>query len=176
MRHIQLFESYRENDFEEFSGTGKIKIGFTGEGGYGSHPSIFTKYGLDNFIDAHTEFEFIATSSTDNLPEALVCIFDDNYGEGWFIQPISSMVASKVMKLMGTNHKDDFFEYGQQGMEILKMVGYNGSMDEIQTLTIIPNPKLNTIYWSDNPENTHGYWKPPYKEITMSISEDGVDL
>ena len=68
------------------------------------------------------------------------------------------MVASKVIELMGTDHKDGFYENEyQKGMEILRMVGYNGSINEIQTITIIPNPKLNTIYWSDNPELSHGY-------------------
>lgn len=172
MKHVELFENYKLRDFEETSlGTGKIKIGFTGDGGYGSHPSIFSKDVLENLIEPLTQFDFIATASTDNLPEALICLYDDNNPQGWFIQPISSMVASKVMELMGTDHKDGFYENEyQKGMEILRMVGYNGSINEIQTITIIPNPKLNTIYWSDNPEKSHGYWEPPYKEITMSIS------
>ena len=173
MKHIQLFENYELRDFEEKSlGTGKIKIGYCGyAGGQGSHPSIFSKYVLENFVDEFTEFEFSAIVSTNNLPEALICIFsENNSGQPWFIQPISSMVASKAMKLMGTDHKDGFYENEyQEGMEILGMVGYKGSIDQLQTITIIPNPKLNTIYWSDNPESG-GYWEPPYKEITLSIS------
>jgi len=186
MKHVKLFENYELRDFEEKSlGTGKIKIGYTGDGGHGSHPSIFSKYVLENLIEPRTQYDFTETASTDNLPEALVCIYDDD----WFIQPISSMVASKVIELMGTEHVDDFYKIKEKGFEILRMVGHgfyedgnNSSssmrryleedmrIDEIQTITIIPNPKLNTIYWSDNPERSHGYWEPPYKEITMSIS------
>ena len=186
MKHIKLFENYEYDseypggmrDFEEkHIGTGKIKIGFCDHaGGHGSHPCIFSKYVLENFIDEFTDFGFIATYATDNLPEALICIYG-NYNEtgedrdGWFIRPISSMVASKAMKLMGTDHKDGFYENEyQKGMEILEMLGYKGSISGIETITVIPNAKLNTIYWSDNPEHSHGYWKPPYKEITMSIS------
>ena len=172
MKHIQLFENYGMRDFEENRlGTGEIKIGFTGDGGNGSHPSIFSKYVLENLIDPLTQFDFIATASTDNLPEALICLYDDDQPNGWFIQPISSMVASQAMKLMGKNHIDGLWRIGEkEGMEILRMVDYKGSSEEIHTISVIPNPKLNTIYWSDNPEYSHGYWKPPYKEITMSIS------
>ena len=184
MKHIKLFENYEYDseypggmrDFEEkHIGTGKIKIGFCDHaGGHGSHPCIFSKYVLENFIDEFTDFGFIATYATDNLPEALICIYGESgedHPDGWFIRPISSMVASEAMKLMGTDHKDGFYENEkQEGMEILGMVGYKGSISEIETISVIPNPKLNTIYWSDNPEHSHGYWKPPYKEITMSIS------
>lgn len=176
MKHVQLFENYFDSselrDFEEKSlGTGKIKIGYCGyAGGQGSHPSIFSKYVLENFVDEFTEFEFSAIVSTNNLPEALICIYSDDQPNGWFIQPISSMVASQAMKLMGKNHIDGLWRIGEkEGMEILRMVDYKGSSEEIQTLTIIPNPKLNTVYWSDNPEEG-GYWEPPYKEITMSIT------
>jgi len=177
MKHIQLFENYELRDFEEkFIGNGKIKIGYTGDGGNGSHPSIFSKHVLENLIP-RTHFGFTATASTDNLPEALVCIFDDDNPHSWFIQPISSMVASKVIGLMGKDHLNGFYENDYKNAnEILRLVGYNemtgynGNIDEIQTITIIPSPKLNTIYWSDNPEHSHGYWEPPYEEITLGIS------
>ena len=163
MKHLKLFESFND----------EILIGFFGDGGIGSHPAIISKLVLSKIEEADCTFE--TTDTGQNLPESLLCIWDDTNELGWTIKGISNSLANQINSLNGTdfyypNMDESFME--DSGKQLLKSAlgsaGYPVKrLRDIRLVCIIRDVKLNTIYWSDNPEETHDIWDAPYKAIPL---------
>lgn len=183
LKHVKLFEAFS-------SGEAPFLIGYYGEGGHGSHPSIFTadhlrefgfreqRAGSGSFWDKEYS-TFIETSESLKLPDALICVFDEDYQ--WDIKEISKSTAEEVMSIIGGDHVNNYNDGIDLAtiIRIMEMTGvYSGlSLDrgrDFETnITIILNPQPNTVYWSDEPELTHSYWEPPYKP--MSLEDLGIN-
>jgi hypothetical protein len=177
LKHVKLYEAFTTGD-------GPFLIGFYGEGGIGSHPSIFSESYLENSsyskheingIKSHWDIGeggFQETSKSGVLPDALICVFDEDYQ--WDIKGISKSTAEEVMSIMGGDHASTYDGLDPDKIkEIIEMTGvYSGlpldrKLDFETIISIILNPQPNTVYWSDIPEETHGYWEPPYKPMSL---------
>ena len=170
MLHTQISESLDSNPSE------KVLVGFVNDGGIGSHPTIITPSKLKNLSN---RYHFSSSLELDEIPEALLYIesYDENDISNF--KPISNELAQKIMGVSGT----DFYSNDEEnpetkqafeiaGIDLGKMRSgeWNGQKWEERVLkmfSVIPNIQLNSIYWSDNPERTHGYWEPPYTIISL---------
>ena len=174
MKHIQLFEQlYRPSWLPpEPKPDGKILIGYFNDGGIGSHPAII-EAGILPEIDKREKWNsFDTTESTDVMPEALLAIYSDAPNtpsfDGWYIKGISNSLAREIIKLGDSDvyRCDDKDLFSRKAFD-LAGYPYGDPRSDVQILTVIPNVSLNKVYWSDNPEDSHGYWEPPYKEISI---------
>jgi hypothetical protein len=194
MKYIKLFENFGRTEQE----LGPFLIGYYGEGGIGSHPAIFTEShliesGWSNKLPSHliaatadtdskswtgtNDFQnFFVTDETPTLPEALICAFDEN--ALWDIKGISRSAGQRIMKMIGGDTIDGF-DANNKGM-VDEIVLDTGVFSEIpkenlgdKMITIILDPRPNTIYWSEVPEATHGYWEPPYEPVSLKDREFG---
>ncbi len=161
MKHVKLFEDFNS------STPNKVMLGFYADGGYGSHPGILTKEMYDKFEENqsmkfpnHKYFE--VTEELDFVPDYLACYFDDY--TGWDITGVSESQVSKVREYEiedGINSEDPEFKMAANSL------GFeDSSKNNFKMLFVLPS-ELNNIYWSDNPEQTHGYWEPPYELIPI---------
>jgi hypothetical protein len=148
----------------------QILIGFYGEGGHGSHPLITKKEnlllaGFKNPADGYWskgENSFFQVLLTINyIPKALLATIDL---DGWRMKPFT---IEEGISLFGTDkeyskyitHKDPLFAQIEKE--------FPNTDGDGTGIVFIPRPKLDFIYWSDNPELTHGYWKIPSIEKTI---------
>jgi hypothetical protein len=182
MKHVELFENFMPSK----TGGKTFLLGYYGEGGIGSHPAVVTESELlrcgfvqqvpahlissDNTkIWSHKDndfFMFIETSKSPMLPEALLCAYNDDYL--WDIKGISGSLGKNIVDMIGDDTISSFDDEGNDEMvnQIEKMTGLPQTSDST-IITIIPNPSPNTIYWSDVPEQSHSYWMPPYKAMSL---------
>jgi len=174
MKHIKLFEQlYRPSWLpSENIPDGKILIGYFNDGGYGSHPTII-EAGILPEIDKREKWNsFDTTEGTDVMPEALLAVYsdrDDAPGQnGWYIKGISNSLAREIIKLGDSDVYTNDDKNPRIAQKAFELAGYPyGNLSDVQILSVIPNVSLNKVYWSDNPESSHGYWEPPYKEISI---------
>ena len=159
MKHIKLFENWIRVNEPIVGNKGNILLGYFNNGGIGSHPGILTPEAA-----AQTGDEFFVTSEEKSVPQALLCIYNDM--SEWDIKGITSSLARSIMDKIGGDHIDD--AKGDAGLvaEIANMVGYKQKGNNT-LISIIPNPTIDTIYWSDAPESMHVYWEPPYKAMPI---------
>lgn len=163
MKHLELFESWSDQ-------SGEISIGFVGTGGIGSHPAVLSKSEKDKIESEGGDVYFVQTDSSNSVPDALACVFNDT--DEWNIKAISSSTAKAAMKMIGGNHIDTDQDPSLTN-RVARAIGYRPTSGGDTTLiTIIPNPKIDTVYWSDAPEEEHGYWKPPFRPMTISEVEE----
>ena len=152
--------------YENLSSEGDVRIGYFFTGGIGSHPVLLSST-MDEIIESiGDEYNgYYATSVEDKVPDALICVYDDV--SSWRIKGINRGLANSIISKMGGDYMD--IEGGKElklANEILKMAGedpFNASAYDAN-ITIILDPKINTVYWSDVPEYEHSNWRPPYEE------------
>jgi hypothetical protein len=178
MKNIKLFEA-----FSGFGGASKYLIGYFGTGGYGAHPGVVTSDELESNGWSESRpgsgawglpngFYFDATFKSTEIPQALLCILYE--GGEYKIDPISKEKADAIYNVGGT--PDYFFDdfdlsapvHGEIA-QIKKILGID-NQQEITAISVIQDIEPNTIYWSDNPEQTHGYWEAS-DASPMSIQE-----
>ena len=163
--------------YENLSSDDNVIIGYFFTGGIGSHPVLVSST-MDDMIESiGDEYNgYYATSVEDKVPDALICAYDDV--GSWRIKGISRGLANSIISKIGGNYigmgdvsddDDDREDKLELANEILKMVGEDPFNDSAYdaNITIILDPKINTIYWSDAPESDHTIWKPPYEEIPI---------
>jgi len=166
MKHIKIFE-----DFSGFGGASKYLIGYFGTGGYGAHPGIVTEDDLESNGWSESgsgswvlpnNFYFQVTSQSTEIPQALLCIGSDESGD-WKIDPITKQKADAIYNVGGTPDYifDDFDMDAPVHGEMYKIKRIAGISDQegITTINVIQHIEPNMIYWSDNPEQSHGYWE-----------------
>lgn len=139
----------------------KIFIGFAFTGGHGSHPGILTPSEIEKMGDDNYGFESLEELS--EVPEALLCIFDDDIL--WDIRGISNELAQKIIDVAGS----DLYYEGDEGFEEACELAVLKGESTVQ-VAVIQGVTLNTIYYSHNPEHSHGYWEPSEVEH-LSVEE-----
>lgn len=178
MKNLRLFESFQEDSGWVRKGAflvpanrrrgkeGEVLIGFYSDGGIGSHPAIVTPSMEEQIEKNPDQFKnFWPTSFWSSVPEAIICIY--NSSDEWMIKAIRGSIARSIMDKIGGDHitSEDNLPLLN---EIASMVGYRRSnRSDVTLISVIPKPAINTVYWSDNPESTHGYWEPPYEAIPI---------
>lgn len=155
MKHLKLFEN--------FNNPQEVLLGFYTEGGIGSHPAVFSPEVAMKMKELG--LNFYVTSKEKELPKFLACIFNDN--AQWDIKGIPHQIARSIEQ----HSSEGYVSTAKDSLELVNkienMLGYPKSNKFSDTIiTIIPNPRLNTIYWSNAPEDEHSYWKPPYYGIS----------
>jgi hypothetical protein len=158
MKHIKLFE-----DFTGMGGETKYLIGYFATGGIGSHPGIATAEELERlgwqdsgekWTHPEMKYYFIVTSESNETPQALLCVFDEK--RLWKIEPISEQEAQEIYDLEG--HEDLNPELEEVRNKIKSMPALNG-WDDIIKISVLQDVEPNMVYWSDEPEQFHGYWQ-----------------
>ena len=167
MKHIKIFEDFSRRGMGQrpgFGGATKYLIGYFATGGYGSHPAVVTEEELESNGWSESipgsgswgnakHLMFQALTESTEIPQALLCIYDND--REWKIDPISSQLAKSIYNAGGA---EDYYVGARGFKEAKNMVDVNG-WNNIEILSVLPNVEVNTIYWSDNPEKSHGYWK-----------------
>jgi hypothetical protein len=162
----------------------RVKIGFFSDGGIGSHPGIISAGAFSlmgrGVIAGLPKFRI--TSEEKEIPESLVCVYDQV--AGWDIHGISASLGQKIMELI---ESDNITSEDPDGFDVLKEVCWlldypAPSKDMFMNVTIIPNPSLDTIYWSDE-TRAQSWWSPPYEAKSVwelldleELSVSGVSL
>ena len=139
----------------------KIFIGYSFTGGHGSHPSILTDSEIEKM--GNDSYGFWPLEEIQEVPEALLCIFDDDIL--WDIRGISNELAQKIIDAGGS----DFYYEGDEGFEEACELAILKGNSPVQ-VAVIQSVSLNTIYYSHNPEYSHGYWEPAEVE-TITVEE-----
>jgi len=157
----------------------KVLIGWLADSGPGCHPGIITtsmNLIMDNFIDHTTNgnYTWETISEEDKIPDALICFVERDGMNAMEIKGIDSKMANSIMSIIGGDHiatydDDDMVDDDKLPLvnDILKRSGFIEDGEEKDGwvgVTIIQNPKINHIYWSDGP-NDHEEWAPPLREI-----------
>ena len=149
------------------SGATKYLIGYFATGGRGSHPGIATVNELEklgwtdrgNGKWKHIEegFDFYGYE-VNQIPQALLCVFDMD--TLWYIKPITRQQADVIYNVGGSA---DYSEENENDFEKVLNDVLPGITDKRfnnpATISVIRNVEPNTIYWSDVPEESHGYWE-----------------
>ena len=138
----------------------KIFVGFAFTGGHGSHPGILKDSEIEKMYD---NFGFEPLEEIKEIPEALLCIFDDDIL--WDIRGISNELAQKIIDSGGS----DFYYEGDEGFEEACELAVLKGNSPVQ-VAVIKNIDSNTIYFSHNPEHSHGYWEPR-ELVHLSVEE-----
>ena len=124
---------------------------------------------------------------TQTCPDSLLCGFEPL--PGWDIKPIfDSSTSQKIMEIIDefgridpSMKNQDYMEesdlmYDEEEQEKISelfdrlsaMTGVlKGARRGERSVSLIYGVSPNTIYWSPNPEETHGYWKPPYDALSL---------
>lgn len=163
MKHVKLFENFSG---QEAGANETVLIGYFADGGRGSHPALVTPEVARELKEAGVFPYFIPTSSEKGLPQALACVYNDT--DEWTIKGIPGSLARSVMTLIKGDSIDNS-ETENRGLvnEVAKLIGYRESDDrELTLISIIPDPSINTVYWSEGPESGT-YWEPPYDAIPV---------
>jgi hypothetical protein len=138
----------------------KIFVGFAFTGGHGSHPGILKDSEIEKMYD---NFGFEPLEEVKEIPEALLCIFDDDIL--WDIRGISNELAQKIIDA----GESDFYYEGDEGFEEACELAVLKGNSPVQ-IAVIKNIDSNTIYFSHNPEHSHGYWEPR-ELVHLSVEE-----
>jgi hypothetical protein len=167
MKHIKLFEDFSGAGGMDmggmdmgkrpgFGGTTEYLIGYFATGGIGSHPGIVTREELSRVGQRYSDFDFYETSRTSQMPQALLCIFDAD--ELWRIEPITNQKADAIYNIGG---KEDYIAGDDEMEEVMSIIDTNilNGLNDIEVISVLKDVKVNTVYWSDAPEKTHGLWQ-----------------
>jgi hypothetical protein len=160
-----------ENDIlsrtEGSAGATKYLIGYFATGGHGSHPGIatvdeleklgWTDQGNGKWKHMEEGFDFYGYG-VNQIPQALLCVFDMD--TLWYIKPITRQQADVIYNAGGSA---DYSEENENDFEkvlndVLPGIT-NKRFNNPATISVIRNVEPNTIYWSDVPEESHGYWE-----------------
>jgi hypothetical protein len=160
-----------ENDIlsrtEGSAGATKYLIGYFATGGHGSHPGIatvdeleklgWTDQGNGKWKHMEEGFDFYGYG-VNQIPQALLCVFDMD--TLWYIKPITRQQADVIYNVGGSA---DYSEENENDFEkvlndVLPGIT-NKRFNNPATISVIRNVEPNTIYWSDVPEESHGYWE-----------------
>lgn len=163
MKHIELFENFSG---QESGANETVLIGYFADGGKGSHPALVTPEVAREIEETGDFPTFTPTGSEKGLPQALACVYNDT--DEWTIKGIPESLARSAMVLIKGDHIDNS-ETENRGLvnEVAKLIGYRETDDrEVTLISIIPNPSINTVYWSEGPESGT-YWEPPYEAIPV---------
>lgn len=156
----------------------KILIGWFSDSGPGCHPGIITTSMfkiMENFSSSDIgDYWWEIISEEDKMPDALICFVERDGMNAMEIKGIDSKMANSIMSIIGGDHiatydEDDMVDDDKLPLvnDILKRSGFIEDGEEKDGwvgVTIIQNPKINHIYWSDGP-NDHEEWAPPLREI-----------
>jgi hypothetical protein len=156
----------------------RILIGWFSDGGPGCHPGIITPSMfkiMENFSSPDNgDYWWEIISEKDKIPDALICYVERDGMNAMEIKGIDSKMANSIMSIIGGDHiatydDDDMVDDDKLPLvnDILKRSGFIEDGEEKDGwvgVTIIQNPKINHIYWSDGP-NDHEEWAPPLREI-----------
>ena len=156
----------------------KVLIGWLSDSGPGCHPGIITPSMfqiMENFISSvNGNYWWETISEEDKMPDALICFIERDGMNAMEIKGIDSKIANSIMSIIGgdyiaTYDEDDMVDDDKLLLvnDILKRSGFIEDGEEKDGwvgVTIIQNPKINHIYWSDRP-NDHEEWAPPLREI-----------
>lgn len=180
-KHVKSFSQFqRITESNE-----PVLIGSYSDGGMGSHPGILTASELSRYgfvKDGNTWMQkeddlsvFFVNTVLQSTPEALACI--TTYGGDWDFKAISKSLAQKFTGMVGDDTIENFGGEAQEKMrQIEKMLGLPKTTYPAGGITIISNPRLNVVYWSDEPEQTGGIWMPPYRAMTLDELVSQRDL
>jgi len=163
MKHIKLFENFSN---------GKILLGILANyGGYGAFPAIIDEEALKKIQQkCGDDAGWETYEELNKVPESLLVMFDDY--AGWTLKVISKNLANQIINVGG---KEEYFqeyfevendEKSQEEFEKAFFLATGESFPKPNpggyiSICVIQYPELNTIYWSDNPDYSHGYWKEP---------------
>ena len=140
-----------------------VRIGFFVDGGLGSHPGILSPGAVSFMGKKSGDYPmFWITSEEEVVPEALACVYNER--DDWDIWGISGALGVDIMKLIdGDNITSEHDGSMDMLNEVCSMLGYRRvGVDEFTSVTIIPNPVLDVVYWSDEP-GAQSWWSPPYE-------------
>lgn len=156
-------------------------LGYYGEGGFGSHPAIFTPaelarvgwtkgpssqaktmffYSDENAqrvwshpSDGLTNFHII--QELPSVPDAVCCWLEDGF---WRMKPVDLEQASAIVQESGG---DTIYRDEPLFPRACELAAIKGDAEDllIAAISFILTPKSGHVYWSDNPESTHGYWE-----------------
>ncbi len=161
MLHTQISESLDSNP------TQKVLVGFVLAGNFNSHPTIITPSKLKNIPKNYNSFFPL---ELDEIPEALLCIQEQESNELWDFKPISNELAQQIMGISNTDFysNDEKNSETEQAFEIAGIDLEKMRSEELIKFSVIPNIQLNSIYLSDKMENTRTcWWEPPYTIISL---------
>jgi hypothetical protein len=169
MKHVKLFEAWDQEMSEE-----GILLGFFADGGIGSHPAIIEASMLSAIKNHPFNLYFETLEKLSEMPESLIAIYSEGSAlpgyDGWTIKSASNDFANSIISVDGTDMyiKDDGSP-SPETQEAFRLAGIEEGLGKgLTILSVIPNVRINTVYWSDNPEHAHGYWETPYKVIPLA--------
>ena len=178
-KHIKLWEQFSKVITPIQS---SIITGYWGEDGIGSHPTLVDLEGLATLNKVASDMGvtgFTECSKLESMPETLLCILCSE--TNWYIKGVSKSIADQAISIMnGDNIILDEGTNNSVKSELFSLLGYtlDPTVEKYfttYTVTIINNPSINTVYWSNVPEEQHGYWIPPYTAINVNDIEGRID-
>ena len=145
----------------------KYLIGYFATGGMGSHPGIatvdeleklgWTDQGNGRWKHMEEGFDFYGDEAN-QMPQALLCVFDAD--TLWTIKPITRQQADVIYNV---GRSADYSEENNQDFKKVLNNILPGIIDKRFSdpvmISVLRNVESNTIYWSDVPEEEHGYWE-----------------
>jgi hypothetical protein len=146
-------------------GATKYLIGYFATGGHGSHPGIATADELEKlgwsdqgggeWQQMEEGFAFYDVYEVNQMPQALLCVFDND--TQWDIRPITRQQADAIYNVGGSA---DYPEVNLEKVlnDVLPGIT-NRRYNAPAMISVLRNVEPNTIYWSDVPEQSHGYWE-----------------
>jgi hypothetical protein len=164
MKHIKLFENFSNR---------KVYLGAFVNVDAGLHPCICDEEGK-NFLEEdgeETGIGFIETEELDTVPEVLCCMFFGGSQE-WLIKGISKQEAKEIYDLESKSFYSSRNGKHSEGIlnQAFSLAGEDIDVESMEltenSLTLIENPKINSVYWSDA-VGSKLYWQPPYSEISL---------
>ena len=180
MKHVKLFEAFMDS---ERMSSEKIFYGLLNDGGIGAHPFVATEQQL-RMLKAKGMDAFDVKEATLGNPEVLVYYqdFEKYNGMPEIIEVSHSQAAFSTREELDFQMGKTFLSYESGSsdafMEMEKTFGLSPENPEgPRSISIIPNPKVGYVYWSDTPEAEKTYWEAPYQEIPLESmgSSDSMD-
>ena len=152
---------------EGSAGAAKYLVGYFATGGMGSHPGIttaneleklgWTDQGNGRWKHMEEDFDFYGDEAN-QMPQALLCVFDAD--TLWTIKPITRQQADVIYNV---GRSADYSEENNQDFKKVLNNILPGIIDKRFSdpvmISVLRNVESNTIYWSDVPEEEHGYWE-----------------
>lgn len=169
MKHVKLFEAFMDSDSMMSK---KIVYGLLNDGGIGSHPFVAINTQLEMLRAKGLEaFSVKETASSETGPEVLVYYqdFDKYDGMPEIVEVSHSQAAfSGFKRLKGETFVYDPYQPSNAFLKMERAFGLSPENPEgARSISIIPNPKVGYVYWSDVPEMEKTYWEAPYKEVPL---------
>ena len=173
MKHVKLFEAWDQEMSKP-----EILVGYFSDGGMGSHPGVIDRESYDKIKSHPQGLFFTITEELQEVPEALLTVYYPD--KEWDIKGISNELANQIIAVGGTDSYDnqdvnwvsgtatrsqEENEINRRAFELAGKTYKAG--EEFTPLIVIQNIELNTVYWSNNPEQSHGYWESPDEVLSV---------